>query len=51
MVSELQKRIELSAIEAIRQMTPEERLEAFLVHCELMMELYLAGQALDSARD
>jgi len=27
-----------------RRLTPEQRLEAFLVHCRLMMDLYRAGQ-------
>lgn len=31
-------------IEAARKLSPEERLNAFLAHCELMMELYQAGE-------
>jgi len=28
------------------RLTPEQRLDAFVVHCRLMMDLYLAGQRL-----
>ena len=28
---------------AVRQLTPEQRLNAFLAHCRLVTELYLAG--------
>jgi hypothetical protein len=31
---------------AARRLTPEQRLNAFLAHCQLMMELYAAGQKL-----
>ncbi len=39
-----QLRKELAA--AIRQMSPEQRLEAQLEHSQLIMELYLAGRKL-----
>jgi hypothetical protein len=31
-------------LETMRRMTPEERLNAFLEHCQWVMELYHAGQ-------
>jgi hypothetical protein len=31
-------------IEATQRLSPEERLNAFLAHCRLVMELYDAGQ-------
>ncbi len=31
-------------IETARRLTPEERLNAFLVHCRLLAELYQAGE-------
>jgi hypothetical protein len=36
-----------------QRLTPEERLNAFLEHCQLMMALYHAGQELraDAARN
>jgi hypothetical protein len=37
------------ALAAARRLTPEQRLNAFLAHCQLMMELYAAGQKLRSA--
>lgn len=40
------EQLDVALIEASRRLTPEERLNAFLTHSELMMELYLAGQAL-----
>lgn len=44
MESKLAKQAERSLIEAMQQLTPEERLNAFLTHCRLMMDLYDAGQ-------
>jgi hypothetical protein len=35
---------ERSLLEAMRRLTPEERLNAFLEHCQLVMELYNAGR-------
>lgn len=37
-------------IGAILRLTPEERLQAFLRHCRLMMALRRAGQARSSER-
>ena len=31
-------------IESVRKLSPEERLAAFLTHCELMARLYSAGR-------
>jgi hypothetical protein len=44
MQSKLAKEAEQALIEATQRLTPEERLNAFLAHCELVMELYEAGQ-------
>jgi hypothetical protein len=46
MDSKLAKAAEQAMIEAMQRLTPEERLNAFLTHCRLMMELQLAGQKL-----
>ena len=35
---------------ATQRLTPEQRLDAFLTHSRLMMELYLAGQHARDAR-
>lgn len=35
---------------ATQRLTPEQRLDAFLTHSRLMMELYLAGQLTRDAR-
>lgn len=35
---------------AAQRLTPEQRLDAFLAHSRLMMELYLAGQQARDAR-
>jgi hypothetical protein len=44
MESKLAQEIDLSLVVAMRRLTPEQRLDAFLEHCELMMELFQAGQ-------
>lgn len=36
--------IDFELVAAMARLTPEERLDAFLEHCELMMELFQAGQ-------
>ena len=46
MDSEVAKEAERALIEATQQMSPEERLEAFLEHSQLVMDLYEAGQRL-----
>lgn len=44
MESKLAKQAHQSLLQAMRQLTPEERLNAFLTHCRLMMDLYQAGR-------
>jgi hypothetical protein len=41
---------DLGLLEATQRLTPEERLNAFLTHCRLMMELYEAGRQAREAR-
>jgi hypothetical protein len=48
MESKLAKEAERSLIEATQRLSPEERLNAYLEHCRLMMELYEAGQQMRS---
>ncbi|MBS0420128.1 MAG: hypothetical protein JSR66_20625 [Proteobacteria bacterium] len=33
-----------------KRLTPEQRLKAFVVHCQLMMKLHAEGQRIRSAR-
>lgn len=42
--------IDLGLVEATQRLTPEERLNAFLTHNRLMVELYNAGQQARQAR-
>lgn len=44
MESKLAREIDRTLLEANQRLTPEERLNAFLTHCELMMELYRVGE-------
>ncbi len=37
--------LDLGLVTANQRLSPEERLDAFLTHSRLMMELYKAGQA------
>ena len=46
MESRVAKDAERELIRATQELTPEERLNAFLTHCRLMMDLYEAGQKL-----
>jgi hypothetical protein len=46
MQSKLAQEARLAAIAATQLLTPEERLNAFLEHCQLMMELHEAGENL-----
>jgi hypothetical protein len=46
MESKLANEAKLALIAAARRLTPEQRLNAFLAHCQLMMELYAVGQKL-----
>ena len=44
MDSRLANEADRALIETARRLTPEERLNAFLVHCRLLAELYQAGE-------
>jgi hypothetical protein len=44
MESKLAKDAEQAPIEATQRLSPEERLNSFLAHCRLVMELYEAGR-------
>jgi len=46
MESKLAKDAEKALIEATQRLCPEERLNAFLQHCRLTMQLFEAGQEL-----
>ena len=48
MESKLAQHGKRALLEATQRLTPEQRLEAFVVHCRLMMELYRAGQEIRS---
>ena len=48
MESKVAKEAERSLIEATQRLSPEERLNAYLEHCRLMMELYEAGRRTNS---
>jgi len=50
MESKLGKQVEQAMIEDVRRLTPEQRLDAFAAHCQLMMELYIAGEQLRAQR-
>jgi hypothetical protein len=49
MESKLAQQLRQELIAAVREMTPEQRLEAQLEHCELAMELYRQGEELRAA--
>ena len=51
MESKLANQAKLSRLAAARRLTPEQRLNAFLAHCQLIMELHAAGQKLRSATE
>jgi hypothetical protein len=44
MESKLAIEAERALVEATQRLSPEERVNAFLAHCRLVMELYEAGQ-------
>jgi len=44
MRSKLALEAKLALLAATQRMSPEQRLDAFLMHCQLIMELRLAGQ-------
>jgi hypothetical protein len=48
MESKLAKDAERALIDATQKLRPEERLNAFLQHCQLVTQLYEAGQRLRS---
>jgi len=48
--SKLADEAERALIETTQKMSPEERLNAFLTHCRLMMELYEAGRKVAAAQ-
>ena len=49
MESKLANQSKRSLLEANQRLTPEQRLESFVVHCRLVMDLYEAGQRARSA--
>ena len=44
MESRLAREAQADLLETMRRMTPEQKLNAFLEHCQLVMELYDAGR-------
>jgi hypothetical protein len=46
----LGQEIDRGLLAATQRLTPEQRLDAFLIHSRLMMELYQAGQQARDAR-
>jgi len=44
MESKVAKQAERALVEATQRLSPEERLNAFLTHCRLVVELYEAGR-------
>jgi hypothetical protein len=44
MKSRVAEQAEQALLETMRRLTPEERLNAFLEHCQLMMSLHRAGE-------
>jgi hypothetical protein len=46
--SKLAAQAKLDRVVLTQSMTPEQRLEAFLMHSQLMMELYMAGKEMRS---
>jgi hypothetical protein len=44
MESKVAKEAERALIEDTQRLTPEQRVDAFLAHCRLVMELYEAGR-------
>jgi len=44
MESKVAKQAERALVEATQRLSPEERLNAFLAHCRLVIELHEAGQ-------
>lgn len=50
MESKLANQSKRALLEANRRLTPEQRLESYVVHCRLVMDLYAAGQQARAAR-
>ncbi len=50
MESKLAKEAERALIDATQRLSPEERVNAFLTHCRLVMELYDAGQKMRACK-
>ena len=50
MESKVAQEAERALVEATQRLRPEERLNAFLTHCRLVMELYEAGQKAQAAQ-
>ena len=48
MDSKVAKEARLALLADAKRLTPEQRLNAFLEHCQLMMQLYAAGQKIRS---
>jgi hypothetical protein len=48
MKSKLAEAAEKALVEATQRLSPEQRVNAFLTHCRLVMQLYEAGQKLRS---
>jgi hypothetical protein len=46
--SKLAAQAKLDLVVLTQTLTPEQRLEAFLTHSQLMMELYMAGEEMRS---
>ena len=49
MESKLALQAKSALLAATQRMSPEQRLDAFLMHCQLVMELRLAGQRMQAA--
>jgi len=50
MESKIAKEARLALIADARRMTPEQRLEAFLAHCQLVMELHASAVKIRSSK-
>jgi hypothetical protein len=50
MESKIAKEARLALIADAKRMTPEQRLNAFLAHCQLMMELHASGVQMRSIK-
>jgi hypothetical protein len=48
MESKVANEAERALVEATQKLLPEERLNAFLAHCQLVTQLYEAGQRIRS---